>query len=208
MLVLGATGEAREKSIHEAARAYEFSDLKGDVDALGGLAGGLRWQQGGGEWLHAGHRARVLLGAEELGTAGRLARRVAEKLKLRQDAYLAELRLEPFYAAARALGEARRYVALPRFPAVERDFSLLLAEGTAFADVAGAIRALGIREVVAVEATDLFRGKNVPAGKYSLLVRVQFQSGAGTLTDEQIGGFCGQIVGALEKRLGAVLRAQ
>jgi phenylalanyl-tRNA synthetase beta chain len=209
VLALGATGEAREKSIHEAARAYDFSDLKGDVDALGGLAGGLRWEQGGGEWLHAGHRARVLLGAEELGAAGKLARRVAEKLKLRQDVFLAELRLEPFYAAARALGEARRYAALPRFPAVERDFSLLLAEGTAFADVAGAIRELGIREVVAVEAADLFRGgKNVPAGKYSLLVRVQFQSGAGTLTDEQIGGFCGQIVGALEKRLGAVLRAR
>src|SRR2546425_363229 len=35
VLTLGATGEAREKSIHEAAREYSFADMKGDLDALG-----------------------------------------------------------------------------------------------------------------------------------------------------------------------------
>lgn len=208
VLALGATGEALEKSIYEPSRRYEFSDLKGDLDSLGGLSGGLRWEPGGDNWLHPACRARVLLGAEELGVAGQLARRVAEKLKLRQDVFLAELRLDPFYAAARALNEARRYVTLPRFPAVERDFSLLLADGTPFAEVAAAIRSLGIREIVSAEATDLFRGKNVLAGKYSLLVRVVFQSAEGTLTDEQIADFSGRIVAALEKQLGAILRAQ
>jgi len=35
-------------------------------------------------------------------------------------------------------------------------------------------------------STDLFRGKNVPVGKYSLLVRATFQSREATLTDAQI----------------------
>jgi phenylalanyl-tRNA synthetase beta chain len=98
-------------------------------------------------------------------------------------------------------------VPLPRFPAVERDFSLLLADGTQFSDVASAIRALNISEVNSIEATDLFRGKNVPAGKYSLLVRVTFQSREATLTDTQTADFSGRIVSALEKQLGAQLRA-
>ena len=58
-----------------------------------------------------------------------------------------------------------------------------------------------------MEPTDLFRGKNVPAGKYSLLVRVTFQSREGTLTDAQTADFSTRIVGVLEKKLGAQLRA-
>ena len=129
-------------------------------------------------------------------------------MKLRQDVFLAELRLDPLYAAMGAAKEARRYEPLPRFPSVERDFSLLLADGTKFSDVTKTIQSLGIKEISAIEAMDLFRGKNVPAGKYSLLVRVTFQSREATLTEAQIANFSGKIVAALEKNLGAQLRAQ
>jgi phenylalanyl-tRNA synthetase beta chain len=84
---------------------------------------------------------------------------------------------------------------------------LLLAEGTHFSDVSNAIRSLNVAEIASIEATDLFRGKNVPAGKYSLLVRVTFQSREATLTDAQITDFSARIVAALEKQLGAQLRA-
>jgi phenylalanyl-tRNA synthetase beta chain len=207
VLTIGATGEAREKSLHDTARAFSFADLKGDLEAIGALAGGLAWERGGADWLHPAKRGRVLLGGEELGAAGQLARRVAEKFKLRQEVFLAELRLDPVYAAIREAKEARRYEPLPRFPAVERDFSLLLADDTHFSDVVAAIRALNISEISSIEATDLFRGKNVPAGKYSLLVRVTFQSREATLTDAQISEFSAKIISALEKNLGAQLRA-
>ena len=211
VLTIGATGEARDKDLYDTARAYTFADLKGDIDAVGALAGGFSWQDGGpnaGEdWLHAARRGDVLLGGNEIGKAGQLARRVAERLKLRQDVFLAELRLDPVYAAIRALKEARRYEPLPRFPSVERDFSLLLADGTHFSDVSHAIRSLNIGEIVSIEATDLFRGKNVPAGKYSLLVRVTFQNREATLTEAQITDFSARIVLILEKQLAAQLRA-
>src|SRR5713226_4114769 len=216
VLTVGATGEAREKGLYDAARDFSFADLKGDLDSIGELCGGFRWEDGGAEWLHAARRGTIHLNTivsseaknlTSLGVAGQLARRVAEKLKLRQDVFLAELQLDPVYAAMHAAKEARRYEPLLRFPAVERDFSLLLADGTKFSDVAKAIRALGIAEITSVEATDLFRGKNVPAGKYSLLVRVTFQSHEATLTDAQIGDFSSRIVATLKKNLGAQLRA-
>ena len=223
ILTIGATGEAREKGIYESAREYEFADLKGDLDTIGALAGGFMWDQGGPNWLHAAQRAQVSLdvapsggrdslfdannGGVLLGVAGQLARRVAEKFKLRQQVFLAEIQLDPVYAAYRAAKEARRYEPLPRFPAVERDFSLLLADGTPFSDVVETIRSLHIREIYGIEAADLFRGKNVPAGKYSLLVRVTFQSREATLTDAQTNDFSAKIISALEKQLRAQLRA-
>jgi phenylalanyl-tRNA synthetase beta chain len=66
---------------------------------------------------------------------------------------------------------------------------------------------VGIGEIASIEAGDLFRGKNVPAGKYSLMVRVLFQSREATLTDAQIAEFSGRIIAALETQLGAQLRA-
>jgi phenylalanyl-tRNA synthetase beta chain len=215
VLTIGATGEAREKGLYDAApRDFSFADLKGDLDAIGGLCGSFRWEDGSADWLHAARRGvlNTVISSEarnlsSLGVAGQLARRVAEKLKLRQDVFLAELRLDPVYAAMHAAKGARRYEPLPRFPSVERDFSLLLADGTHFSDVAKTIHALHIPEIASIEATDLFRGKNVPAGKYSLLVRVTFQSREATLTDAQTADFSGKIVAALEKNLGAQLRA-
>jgi phenylalanyl-tRNA synthetase beta chain len=217
VLAIGATGEAREKGLYDAARDFSFADLKGDLDSLAELCGGLHWEEGGADWLHSARRGSVHLNTvissearnlSSIGVAGQLARRVAEKLKLRQDVFLAELRLDPVYAAMHAAKEARRYEPLPRFPSVERDFSLLLADGTHFSDVAKTIRALNITEITSIEATDLFRGKNVPTGKYSLLVRVTFQSREATLTDAQTADFSGRIVAALDKNLGAQLRAQ
>jgi phenylalanyl-tRNA synthetase beta chain len=216
VLTIGATGEAREKGLYEAARDFSFADLRGDLDAIGELCGGFRWEEGGVEWLHAARRGSVELNTvlsseaknlSTVGVAGQLARRVAEKFKLRQDVFLAELQLDPVYAAMRAAKEARRYEPLPRFPGVERDFSLLLTDGTKFSEVTKTIQSLGIAEITSIEATDLFRGKNVPAGKYSLLVRVTFQSREATLTEAQIADFSGKIISALEKNLGAELRA-
>jgi len=102
----------------------------------------------------------------------------------------------------------RRYQPLPRYPDVERDFSLFLADGVSFDQVQKTIESLGIPEITSIEAADVFRGKNVPAGKYSLLVRVTFQSRESTLTEPQIKSFYDRIVPALEKSLGAIHRAQ
>jgi phenylalanyl-tRNA synthetase beta chain len=212
VLTLGATGEAREKGLYDSAREFSFADLKGDLDALGQLASssphcGFIWQEGGPDWMHAAKRGKMQLGAStDIGMAGQLARRLADRLKLRQDIFLAELELEPLYTTMEAAKAARRYEPLPRFPAVERDFSLLLADGITFAQISESIRSLNIPEITGIEAVDLFRGKNVPAGKYSLLVRVTFQSRESTLTEGQINHFVGKIISILEHRHSAQLR--
>lgn len=212
VLTLGATGLAREKSIAETERAYSFADLKGDLDQIGHVAGGLAWTASGPEWLHPAHVATIVLPAvgsvtgAPIGHAGQLARRISEKFKLRQDAYVAELQLEPICAGYKAARAALRYKPLSRFPVVERDFSLVLPEGITFAAIREAIRALGIREVASIDAVDLFRGKTIPEGKFAMLVRVRFESHEATLTEVQVTDFSSRILTALEQKLGTALR--
>ncbi len=212
VLTIGATGLAREKTIYEPAREYGFADLKGDLDSIGTLAGNFAWQSGGPQWLTAARAAEIHLShgngaGGQLGVAGQLARRVADQLKLRQDVFLAELKLEPLLAGIEAADAARRFKPLPRFPAVERDFSLVLSDGVTFARVEQTIRSLNIPELETIEAADLFRGGQIPAGKFSLMIRVKFQSAEATFTDAQLNEFSARIVNALQEKLGATLRA-
>src|ERR1700741_1923532 len=210
VLSIGATGAARPQALYDSPRDYTFADLKGDLDAIGALSGGLRWDHGGPDWLNPARRGSLFLGKEgggALGSAGPLAKRVPEKFKFRQDAFLAEINLGPLYCMYYGMKNNRRYEPLPRFPGVERDFSLFLAEGITFAQVQQAIQPLNIAEIASVEAADLFRGKNVPAGKYSLLLRVTFQSRGSTFTEAQINDLSARIIAALERSLGASLRA-
>ena len=212
VLTIGATGEARDRNLYESSREYSFADLKGALDEIGQLADGrdaqrFQWSDGGPEWLDAARRGRLQLGNAELGMAGQLKRRIADRLKLRQGIFLAEIQLAALYSAMQSGKTALRYAPLPRFPAVERDFSLLLADGVSFAQISESIRSLNIQEIASIEAADLFRGKNVPDGKYSLLVRVIFQSREATLTDAQISHFEEKIISILKHRHGAELRS-
>jgi phenylalanyl-tRNA synthetase beta chain len=212
ILTLGATGLAREKSIHENAREFEFADLKGELDSVGELAGGWVWTHGGPPWLATGRAAQIAVrdaqaGGAAIGVAGLLGSRAAESFKLRQAVYVAELILAPLLEAIEKAHAALHYEPVPRFPGVVRDFSLVLSDVTTFDQVEETIRGLQIAELQRIEAKDVYRGKNLPAGKHSLLVQVTLQSAQATFTDEQLTDFSSRIVAALEKNLGATLRA-
>ena len=228
VLTMGATGLAREKGPFESAREFEFADLKGDLDQLGELAGGLTWVTGKPEaWQHPaqagfvslartgvqpidapdGRRYEKSVDSSVIGLAAKVAPRVTDRFKLRQSVFLGGFWLDPFYAAVETARGERRYQPISRFPAVERDFSLILNDATTFAAVRQTIAILNIAQITSIEAVDLFRGKNVPAGKFSLLVRVSFQSLQGTLTEAEVNEFSVKIIAALETQLGAALRS-
>ncbi len=229
VLTLGATGLAQEKTIYESAREFSFADLKGNLDQIGELAGRFMWHSGGPNWLAGTRAAKLSVTGKEcsatavktnvahkqdyrsagptIGVGGQLARAIADGVKLRQDVFLAELQLEPLLAAIERARAALHYTPLPRFPAVARDFSMVLDDGVPFDRIAETIRALEIPELQALEPADLFRGGQIPPGKFSLMIRATFQSPQATLTDAQLSEFSSRVVKALQEKLGATLRA-
>jgi phenylalanyl-tRNA synthetase beta chain len=211
ILNLGATGLARAKSLQDSERPFDFAELRGDLDAIGELSGGWHWQAGGPSWLAAGRAAWVASHQSPnkvVGHAGELARRAMERFKLRQSIFVAELQLLPLLTAMEATLATRRFQSWPRFPTVERDFSLILPDGTTFGAVVDALRALGIAEITQIDPIDLFRGASIGEGRYSLLLRVTFQSAEGTLTEPQLSDFSDRIIGTLETKIGATLRSR
>jgi phenylalanyl-tRNA synthetase beta chain len=141
--------------------------------------------------------------AVELAQFGQIHPEVAEARKLRQDVFIAEFDLEKLYD----LGLRRiRPSALGKYPAVERDFSFVFADEVPFIEMKKSVWNLVIKEVRELQPVEIFRGGLIPAGKYSVLLRVKFEAKDRTLRDDELAEWSGKIVAALTK-LGGTQRA-
>jgi len=197
--------EALDASKGPAAEAAEaFRCIKGDVENLLRRfeSGKLSFDRQTPDYYHRGRSARALIQGEAVAQFGQLSPAIAAARKLRQDVYLAEIDLERLYLLP--LRHARSAV-LAKYPSVERDFSFVFSDAVTFADMERAATKLGIAELRAFRPAEIFRGGSVPAGSYSVLLRVTLQSDEGTLRDDQITSASTKIVTALQE-LGGTQR--
>jgi phenylalanyl-tRNA synthetase beta chain len=204
-ICMGATGSAVKAGVHQAARPISFFDLKGDVETLMGAFQhvGLEYKADAADYYHPGRSACAVMDGEVVAQFGQIHPEIAAGRKLKQDVFVAEIYSDRLFK--RGL-RAVRYEALPRYPAVERDFSFIFDESVEFATIEKAVAGLVLTELRSFVPVEIFRGGSIPAGKYSLLLRGTFQSGERTLREGEVGRWSGAIVKALES-LGGVLRA-
>jgi phenylalanyl-tRNA synthetase beta chain len=203
-LCFAETGNTVAPTVHTKAKAVDFFDLKGDVeDLLAGFAHRtLYFDAHVPDYYHPGRSARIVLDGGKVGYVGQLHPAVAEARKLKQDVYIAEIHLERLFEHKL---KQPRFVAISRYPAVERDFSFVFDDAITFERVRDAVGSLKITELTTFQPVEIFRGGSVPAGKYSFLVRATFQSSERTLRDEEVASWSSQIIKVLEG-LGGTLR--
>jgi phenylalanyl-tRNA synthetase beta chain len=196
-IAMGATGSAVAPGVHQPTRPFSFFDLKGDVDnpLQAFQHNALYYDANTAEYYHPGRSARAVMDGATVAQFGQIHPDVASAHKLRQDVFVAELFLDRLYA--RGLREVR-YQALPRYPAVERDFSFIFADAVVFDRIHQAVAGLGLAELRDFVPVEIFRGAAAGAGKYSILLRATFQSGERTLRDEEVANWSARIVKALE----------
>jgi phenylalanyl-tRNA synthetase beta chain len=93
-----------------------------------------------------------------------------------------------------------------RFPAVERDLSLLVDLGQPYGALAEAMRAaLPLDTLQDLRCVDVFRHRSLPEGRQAWLMRLRFQADR-TLVGEEVDGWVAAALAAAES-LGASLRA-
>jgi len=204
-ICMGATGNASLASAHRPPRPISFFDVKGDVETL--LSAfqhtSLEFKPDTAEYYYPGRSALALTDGDIVAQFGQIHPEVAAGRKLKQDVFVAELYLDRLYN--RGL-RAVRYEALPRYPAVERDFSFSFDDAVEFAKIENMVAGLKLSELRSFVPVEIFRGGSIPASKYSLLLRATFQSDERTLREDEVGRWSAEIVKALEG-LGGTLRA-
>ena len=197
-------GGALDVSKGEQSAAGElFRGFKGDVEnLLAAFAGEVSYDRETADYFHPGRSARARVNGTLVAQFGQIHPEVAAARKLRQDVYLAEFDLEQLYQIG--LRQVR-FAQLGKYPAVERDFSFVFSDEVSFEEIRQAVSAQAVAELREFRPVEIFRGGSIAAGKYSVLLRVRFQSAERTLREDEVAQWSGKIVRALTK-LGGVQR--
>jgi phenylalanyl-tRNA synthetase beta chain len=116
---------------------------------------------------------------------------------------VAELAIEPLAQFQRT---ALKALAPPRFPSVDRDISILVADTTTAQSVRDTVSGLAIPQLVGLREFDRYAGKGIPDGKVSLSLRLTFRSSDRTLTDGEVQSAMDAVLSALKDRHDAVQR--
>ncbi|MHA4812394.1 phenylalanine--tRNA ligase subunit beta [Flavitalea flava] len=95
---------------------------------------------------------------------------------------------------------------LPRQLPVQRDLAMIVEKSLPFEKVEKTIRGTKLEKLQEVKLFDIFESEKLGAGKKSLAVSFTFLDEEKTLTDKEIDGMVGKIMGALEKELQAEIR--
>jgi phenylalanyl-tRNA synthetase beta chain len=150
-----------------------------------------------------GSAGRIEWDGKPIGYIGKVDQALADKLSLRETPSAAEIELLPLLEGAQHVPQLH---ALPRFPSVRRDLSLVVPEALAFEKLEQLIRGVRPEHLEDLEYVTTYRGKPLEKGTKSVTVSLIFRSPTTTLTSEQVESSVKAVIDAATAQLGATLR--
>jgi len=153
-------------------------------------------------WAEAG--ANITVNGDCIGSAGIVSKAVAERFDLKDVATAAaELSFEWLLSLPSGPLKVKP---IPRFPAIERDLSIILGEQVRWSEIIEAVKSKASAELEDVQFVGVYRGKGIAAGRKSVTLTLRFRDENGTLTHEAVDNLEKPIVEALTQAVGAELR--
>jgi phenylalanyl-tRNA synthetase beta chain len=182
-----------------------FRDLRGVIEGLvSSLARDAQIDFTPVDLLWAQTGARIMLDSQLLGTAGIVSQVVRDKLDFKDiSPCAAELEFERLMSLACG---AVKVKPIPRFPAIQRDLSIIVDEEIRWSDIIKAVESKACAELEDVKFVGIYRGKGIPSGRKSVTLTLRFRDEDGTLTHETVDGFESEIVRSLNESVSAELR--
>lgn len=146
---------------------------------------------------------QVMWGETAIGFIGKLDRAVADLLDLRELPAICEVDADALVAGYQPIPQLH---ALPRFPAVRRDVSLLVANDLPYDRIASLVEGLELPDVETVEHASTYRGKPLAKDQKSVTLTLVFRNPQRTLSREDADAAIARLVAAAGEKLGAQIR--
>ncbi len=144
-------------------------------------------------------------GAQELVTFGAVAAPILKKSDIKNPVFFADFNFENVLKAVG--GNKVQFSELNKFPTVRRDLALVIDQSVGFGEIRQLAAKTAKKMLKEVNLFDVFEDESkLGAGKKSYAVSFVFEDLEKTLQDKEIDGIMGQLTGAFEAKLGAVIR--
>ena len=155
------------------------------------------------ESYHTGRCANIKVGIDVIATIGEVHPEVLDNYGIEKRAYLAEVNLSKVTKYSKA---NKKYIEVPKFPAVERDIAIIVDEKVEVGQIEKIIIKKAKKLLEKMQLFDIYRNEKLGDNKKSVAYSLIFRDKNRTLSDEEINGVMETIIGELQKTLNAELR--
>ncbi len=152
---------------------------------------------------HPGRCANLKVGIDRIATLGEVHPEVLDHYEIAKRAYLAEINVTKIVKYAKA---NKKYVEVPKFPAVERDIAVIVEEKVEVGQIEKIVTKKAKKLLESMKLFDIYRNEKLGKDKKSVAYSLIFRDKNKTLSDEEINQTMENIIAELEKTLGAELR--
>jgi len=192
-------------NLPENALSTDFYLCKGLIESLLDALGitGAEYSKITHPLLHPTRAAKLTVAGRQIGVFGEIAPDIRESMDLRERPCVYEL---DFEALMESTPRVLKYHHLPRYPALHRHLSVVVSNGTEYAELLSVIEESGRGYVESITLLDVYSGEQIGEGRNSMTVSIVFRSTSKTLTDEEVNEVLDKVKNALVQRLEARFR--
>ncbi len=196
---------------NQPKEAVDFYDIKGIVERVlkgVGVKAPMRLGPVGesdARFFHPGKSASMKLGASSAGLFGEVHPDIQSRYGLSKPAYVFELDIETLSDLSTG---KRKYRPLARYPGSARDVAIIVDSTVPYADILSLIDKIDTKLIDNVDLFDVYCGSEIPEGKRSVALRINYRSLEGTLKQAEVESVHSKIQGELTSRFGAEIRGQ
>lgn len=155
------------------------------------------------ESYHTGRCANIKVGIDVIATIGEVHPEVLDNYGIEKRAYLAEVNLSKVTKYSKV---NKKYVEVPKFPAVERDIAIIVDEKVEVGQIEKIIIKKAKKLLEKMQLFDIYRNEKLGDNKKSVAYSLIFRDKNRTLSDEEINVVMENIIGELQKTLNTELR--
>ena len=185
----------------------DFFDMKGVVEEFlykVGIRKNVRYdKESGKSYLHPGRQANILYGGEVIGYLGEVHPAVMDNYDLGERTYIAVLDMPMIYEKTTF---DRKYEGIAKYPAVNRDISMVMPKDIQVGQVEEVIRKKGGNLLESLNLFDIYEGSQIKEGFKSVAYSVSFRAKDKTFADNEVQEIMDKILKALSE-MGIELRA-
>ncbi len=203
-LSLFVSGERFMESWNSPKTHGNFFFLKGVIESLLERLGLTNHKTGQSRLDVFSEGLSVSVGKSKVAEFGVLKKHILKHFDINQEVLYADLNWDLILEIART--QKTHFEAIPKFPAVRRDFALLLDNEISYSQLVEIALQTEKKILKAVNLFDVYQGSNLPEGKKSYAVSFMFQDEHKTMTDAQVDKIMKKLQQRFEQELQAELR--
>ncbi len=152
---------------------------------------------------HPGRCANIKIGLDNICVFGEVHPEVLQNYEIEKRIYLAEINVSKISKYAKT---AKKYLEIPKFPAVERDLAIVVDEKVEVGQIEKVITKKAKKYLEKITLFDIYRDIKLGKNKKSIAYSLMFRDKNKTLNDEEINAMMDNIIKELQNNLGAQIR--